>query len=197
MSSSLLQEKTVVLVKPDGVKRGLIGDIISRIEQRGLKVIALKMVQADEQRARDHYPKADDWFVAVGEKTLEDFQKHGKDPMVEFGTTEPKAIGQLVGKWNTDFFVSGPVVAMIVQGVHAVDMMRKIVGHTLPFKADMGTIRGDYSVDSPILAALQKRTVHNVVHASGDASEAAHEVKLWFSESEVHEYARAEEDIMF
>jgi len=191
------QERTVVLVKPDGVKRGLIGEIVSRIEQRGLKVIALKMVQADEQRAKDHYPKADEWFVAVGQKTLEDFAKQGKDPVKELGTNDPSAIGKLVGKWNTDFLTSGPVVAMIIEGIHAVEMMRKIVGHTLPNKADMGTIRGDYSVDSPILAALQKRTVRNVVHASGDASEAKHEMQLWFTESEIHDYKRAEEDIMF
>lgn len=197
MRSELMQEKTVVLVKPDGVKRGLIGEILQRIEQRGLKVIAMKMVQADEQRAKDHYPKEEDWFLSVGQKTLEDFQKHGKDPVAEFGTNDPKAIGELVGKWNTDFFVSGPVVAIIVQGIHAIEMMRKVVGHTLPSKAEMGTIRGDYSIDSPLLAALEKRTVHNVVHASGDASEAIHEIQLWFSASDIHEYTRAEEDIMF
>ncbi|PJE76050.1 nucleoside-diphosphate kinase [Candidatus Uhrbacteria bacterium CG10_big_fil_rev_8_21_14_0_10_48_11] len=192
-----MQEKTVVLVKPDGVKRGLIGDVVSRIEKRGLKIIAMKMVLPTEQRAKDHYPKADDWFTMVGEKTKEDLEKHGKDVKAELGTDDPTEIGKLVGKWNTDFLTSGPVVAMVVQGIYAIDMMRKIVGHTLPFKAEMGTIRGDYSVDSPLLAALQKRTVRNVVHASGDASEAKHEVQLWFDASEINEYTRAEEDTMF
>lgn len=191
------EEKTIVLVKPDGVKRGLIGEIVKRIEQRGLKIIAMKMVQADEQRAKDHYPKEDSWFVMVGEKTLEDFDKHGKDAQKELGTTDPMEIGKMVGQWNTDFLTSGPVVAMVVQGIHAVDMVRKIVGKTLPFIAEMGTIRGDYSVDSPILAALQKRTIHNVVHASGDQSEAAHELQLWFDEKDIHSYKRSDEDVMF
>lgn len=191
------QEKTVVLVKPDGVKRGLIGEIVTRIERRGLKVVAMKMVQADEKRAQDHYPKEEDWFEMVGKKTLEDFVKHGKDPIAELGTDDAMAIGKMVGQWNTDFLTSGPVVAMIVEGIHAVDMMRKIVGKTLPFIAEMGTVRGDYSVDSPILAALQKRTVHNLVHASGDASEAAHELQLWFSSDEIHSYKRMEEEVMF
>ncbi|MFA5953983.1 MAG: nucleoside-diphosphate kinase [Patescibacteria group bacterium] len=197
MQSELMQEKTVVLVKPDGVKRGLIGEIIHRIEQRGLKIIALKMVVATEKQAHDHYPNTEAWYKAIGEKSLANYKELGKDPLKEIGTDDPVAIGKEVGEWNTEFLTSGPIVAMVVQGIHAIAMVRKIVGHTLPSKADMGTIRGDYSVDSPMLANENKRTLHNVVHASGDPSEAAHELKHWFSKEEIHEYPRAEEDIMF
>lgn len=191
------QERTLVLVKPDGVKRGLVGETIKRLEQRGLKVIALKMILPTEKQAYDHYPHTEAWYRGMGEKTLEGLKKYGKSPLALMGTEDPLKIGQEIGKWTTDFLKSGPVVALIIEGVHAVDMVRKIVGHTLPSKAEMGTIRGDYSVDSPTLANLDKRAIHNVVHASGDPIEAAHEIKHWFSEQEVHDYKRAEEDIMF
>ncbi|KKU47626.1 nucleoside-diphosphate kinase [Candidatus Uhrbacteria bacterium RIFCSPHIGHO2_02_FULL_47_29] len=191
------EEKTVVLVKPDGVKRGLVGEVIRRIEQRGLKIIALRMVTPTKEQAHDHYPNTEIWMRGMGEKTLENYRTYGKDPIKEIGTNDPLEIGKMAAQWNIEFLMSGPVVAMIVEGIHAIAMVRKIVGSTLPSKADMGTIRGDYSVDSPTLANADKRAIHNVVHASGDESEAEHELKHWFSKEEVHSYKRAEEDIMF
>lgn len=191
------EETTVLLVKPDGVKRGLIGEVMKRIEMRGLKVIALKMVQVGEVHARDHYPNTDEWLRGMGNKTLENYQKYGKNPMQEVGTDDPLAIGKMVAKWNIDFLTSGPMVAMLIRGIHAVDMVRKIVGKTVPALAEMGTIRGDFSVDSPTLANMDKRALRNVVHASGDQSEAAHELDHWFTKEEIHDYKRAEEDIMF
>jgi len=190
-------ERTCVLVKPDGVKRGLVGEVIHRIEQRGLKLIALKMVAPSERQARGHYPMTDAWMRGMGEKTLETYAKYGKDPVREVGTNDPLAIGKMVAEWNIDFFTSGPVVAMLWEGIHAIDMIRKIVGNTVPAKAEMGTIRGDYSVDSPVLANAGKRALHNVVHASGDPSEAANEIQHWFTADEIHAYKRAEEDVMF
>jgi len=191
------EERTVLLVKPDGVKRGLVGDVIARIEQRGLKVIALKMIWATGEHAKNHYPGTDNWLRGMGNKTLDNYKQYGKDPIKEIGTDDALEIGKLVYGWLTEFLTSGPMVAVIVSGIHAVDMVRKIVGNTLPAKADMGTIRGDYSVDSPTLANLSKRAIHNVVHASGDPEEAAHEIKHWFAPEEIHDYKRAEEDIMF
>ena len=191
------EEKTIVLVKPDGVKRGLIGEIVSRFERRGLKVIAMKMVLASRTQASDHYPKTDAWKIGIGEKTLENYRAFGKDPVKEMGTDDALAIGNMVSEWNVDYLTSGPVVAMVVQGIHAIPTVRKIVGHTLPSKAEMGTIRGDYSIDSPTLANADKRTIHNMVHASGDEQEATHELQHWFKADEVHDYKRAEEDVMF
>jgi len=191
------EERTVLLIKPDGVKRGLIGDIIGRIEQRGLKVIALKMVMASKEQVKKHYPGTEEWLKGMGEKTLENYRTYGKDPIKEIGTDDPLEIGKKVYQWLEEFMTSGPMVAMLVSGLHAIDMIRKICGHTLPSKADMGTIRGDYSVDSPTLANLEKRAIRNVVHASGNPTEAAHEIAHWFSEKEIHDYKRAEEDIMF
>ncbi|MEK7541692.1 MAG: nucleoside-diphosphate kinase [Patescibacteria group bacterium] len=191
------EERTFMLVKPDGVKRGLVGECVTRVEQRGLKVIAMKMVRPTEAHARGHYPGTEEWLRGMGEKTLESYRKYDKDPVKELGTADPLKIGEIIYGWNTEFLTSGPTVAIVISGIHAIDMVRKIVGKTLPAFAEMGTIRGDYSVDSPVLANLDKRAIHNLVHASGDSAEAAHEIRHWFGEGDIHDYKRAEEDIMF
>lgn len=191
------EERTFMLVKPDGVKRGLVGECIKRIEQRGLKIIAFKMIRVSEEHARSHYSGTEQWIRGMGEKTLETYHKYDKDPIKEIGTDDALEIGKKIYQWNTDFLTSGPVVAMIISGVHVIDMVRKIVGKTVPAFAEMGTIRGDYSVDSPALANDGKRAIHNVVHASGNLEEAEHEILHWFAPEEIHDYKRAEEDIMF
>ena len=193
----LKEEKSLVLVKPDGVKRGLIGEIMGRIEQRGLKIIAMQMVWANKEHLTKHYSDSEANLRAMGEKTLMTYQKYELDPVREIGTADAVKIGKMVHGWIVDFMSSGPIVKMVVQGIHAVEMVRKIVGGTLPSQADMGTMRGDYSVDSPVLANAQKRGVRNLVHASGNIAEAEAEIVLWFKASEIHEYKRAEEDIMF
>lgn len=191
------EEKTLVLIKPDGVKRGLVGEIISRIEQRGLKVIALKMVVATREQIDGHYPKDQRWISRLGEKSLGTYEKYGMDPIEKVGTKDPDEIGKMVRNWVLDFMTSGPIVKMVVQGVHAIDMVRKLCGNSLPNLAEMGTIRGDYSVDSPALANSDNRAVHNVIHASETPEEATHELAYWFSPEEIYNYKRAEEDIMF
>lgn len=191
------EERTLVLVKPDGVKRGLIGDIIHRFEQRGLKVIALKMIWAAREEMDKHYPKDEAWTRRLGEKTHKTYEKYGYDLEGELGTTDLLEIGKMVRGWLLDFMTTGPVVKMVVQGVHAVDMVRKIAGVTMPYMADMGTIRGDYSVDSAAAANKEKRAVHNILHASETPEEAKHEIANWFAEDEIHAYKRMEEDIQF
>ena len=195
--SKLKEEKTLVLIKPDGVKRGLTGEIIRRIEQRGLKIIAIKMFWADKENLTRHYPQSKDYFLNLGEKTLATYAKYSLDAEKEIGTKNPEKIGEQVHGWLIDFMTSGPLVKIIVQGLHAVEMVRKLVGPTFPSQAEMGTIRGDFSVDSPALANSQKRAVHNLIHASGNTVEAEAEIALWFTLDEIHEYKRAEEDIMF
>lgn len=193
----LKQEQTLVLIKPDGVKRGLIGDILYRIERRGLKIIAMQMFQADKATLMKHYADSSENLKAMGEKTLATYQKHGMDAKKEIGTDDPVKIGKMVHGWITDFMCESPIVKMIVQGLHAVEMVRKLVGNTMPSQAEMGTIRGDYSVDSAVLANAQKRGIRNLIHASGNIAEAEAEIALWFKPNEIHEYKRAEEDIMF
>ncbi|MBI3115227.1 MAG: nucleoside-diphosphate kinase [Candidatus Kerfeldbacteria bacterium] len=191
------EEQTLVLVKPDGVKRGLIGEVIRRIEQRGLKIVGLQMIWASGRDIDDHYPKDEAWLKRLGEKTKSTYDKYGYDMQDELGTTDLLEVGTMVRSWLIAFMTSGPVVKMVVQGVHAIDMVRKIAGHTLPSVADMGTVRGDYSVDSPAAANKEHRAIHNLVHASETPEEAAHEIARWFTKDQVHTYKRSEEDIQF
>lgn len=191
------RERTVVLIKPDGIKRGLMGEIISRIEKRGLKVIAASMIWPTGEQIDAHYPKDSAWVKRLGEKSLETYTKYGWDPIKEMGTRDPAQIGKSVRAWIVDFMVSGPVFKMVVEGIHAIDMVRKLVGKSIPALAEMGTIRGDFSVDSAALANKNKRAVHNLVHASETAEESAHEINFWFSSEEIHDYKRVEEDVMF
>lgn len=191
------QERTLVLIKPDSVKRGLIGEAIRRFEQRGLKIIALKMIAPSQNVIDEHYPKDRAWVTRLGEKTLSSFQKYGLDAKRMLGTDDPKKIGPEIRKWIINYMTSGPLVALVIEGIHAIDMVRKIVGPTLPNMAEMGTFRGDYSVDSPTLANMEKRAIHNLIHASENTAESRHETRHWFTKDELHDYKRAEEDIMF
>lgn len=95
-------------------------------------------------------------------------------------------IGRMVREWLIDFMCSGPVIKIVVQGVHAIDMVRKLVGHTVPAMAEMGTIRGDFSVDSPAAANRDRRAIANLIHASGTITEATNELFLWFSKKDIH-----------
>lgn len=179
------KERTYVMVKPDGVKKGLIGEIIRRFEQRDLKIVALEMFQPTKEQIDSHYPKDESWIRRLGQKTLSTCEKYGIDPIKEMGTNDDLTIGKNVRQWLVDYMVSAPLVRMVVEGVHAVDMVRKICGATLPYLADMGTIRGDYSADSPAVANAEKRAVMNLVHASETPEEAKHEIEHWFGARDV------------
>ena len=183
-------EQTFVLVKPDGVKKGLVGEIIKRFEQRDLKIVALEMFQPTHELIDSHYPKEEAWITRLGTKTLQTYEKYGYDPMEDFGTTKPEEIGPHVRKWVIDYMTSAPLVKMIIEGTHAVDMVRKIAGPTMPYQADMGTIRGDFSNDSPAVANAEKRAVANILHASETPEEAEHEIKHWFGSAKTHSYKR-------
>lgn len=179
------------MIKPDGVKKGFIGEIITRVEKVGLKVVAIKMFQPTREQIDNHYPKDPKWIERLGHKTLDTYQKYGKDPISEPGTADPVEIGKQVRGWLIDYMISAPLVKIVIEGVHAIDMIRKMAGNTIPAKADVGTIRGDFSVDSPVLANAEKRAVANLVHASENLEEAEHEIKHWFSKEEIHDYQRA------
>ena len=181
-------ERTLVIVKPDGVKRGLIGEVISRIERAGLKIVAMKMVWATKEQIEGFYPSSQDWFRSVGNKTLNSYREMGLDPKAELGTDDPVEIGKMVKGWLVSYMTETPIVLMVVEGNHAVEVVRKLVGYTLPYKAEPGTIRGDFSVDSPDLANREKRAIRNLVHASDSPEEARREINYWFREDEIYEY---------
>ncbi|MAG12364.1 nucleoside-diphosphate kinase [bacterium] len=185
------EEKTFVLIKPDGVRKGLVGEIIKRLEQRDLKIIALEMFQPTKKQIDSHYPKDKKWITRLGEKSLGTYHKYNIDPVKELGTNKEKVIGDMVRKWLIEYMTSAPLVRMVVQGVHAVDMVRKIAGPTMPSVADMGTIRGDFSADSAAIANSEKRAVANILHASETPEEAEHEIQHWFGDKpSIFQYKR-------
>lgn len=185
------EEKTFVMLKPDGVQKGLIGEVIKRFEQRDLKIVALEMFKPTLQEIDDHYPKDEVWMRRLGQKTLNTYEKYKIDPMQELGMVDELEIGKNVRRWLLDYMTRAPLVRMVVQGIHAVDTVRKIAGVTLPYLADMGTIRGDFSIDSPLLANKEKRAVMNILHASETPEEAAHEIEHWFGKTPpIFEYKR-------
>ncbi|MDO8571171.1 MAG: nucleoside-diphosphate kinase [bacterium] len=178
-------ERTLLLVKPDGVKRGLIGECIKRFEQRGYTLVGLKLLNAPKEQLRRHYSGGDEWVTSIGRRTIDDFVNYGKDPMVELGTTDHMQAGLIVIDWLIDFMSSGPIVAMVIEGNQAVEMARKILGATVPTKADIGSIRGDFSIDSPILSGVERRAIQNLMHASGTREEAQKEIPIWFNDNEL------------
>lgn len=191
-------ERTFCMVKPDGVKRALIGDIIRRFEKAGLKIVAMKMFTPTAEQVIAHYPMSDEaWVMRLGEKSLSAFDNIDAEAADVLGTVDKADIGKRVSESLVEFMTSGPVVAMVVEGVQAIEMVRKLCGHTLPFKADVGTIRGDYSVDSPVVANAEFRAIHNLIHASENHKEAANEIKLWFGESDIPSYDLGSESIMY
>lgn len=189
-------EQSVVLVKPDGVKRGLVGEIISRFEKAGIKIVAMKMVHIDKELATKHYGYGEEWFENVGKKVKEFYQEKGFDPGEDVMKMENKKIGKMVQGWNVDYLTEGPVVAMLLEAPGVVEIVRKIVGSTYPQTAPPGTIRGDFSYDSPLLSNLKRRSVYNLIHASGKPEEAEFEKQLWFKQDEIHSYKRVEELLM-
>jgi len=187
------QEKTLVLIKPDAVKRGLIGEMLKRFESRGLKIIGLKMVQGAPKDFDKHYPKSRVWISNLGNRTIETYKKYNYNLKDDFGSEDPFKIGKIFRNWLIDFMASGPVVKVLIEGVHAIDVVRKIIGDTQPHFALTGTIRGDFSVDSAGSANKSKRAVHNLIHASGNKEEARNEIMLWFEPDEICDYKRLEE----
>ena len=187
---SIKEERTFLMLKPDGVRKGLIGELIKRLEQRDLKIVALEMFQPTREQVDEHYPKDSAWIKRLGEKSLKTYAQYHLDAVKELGTDDADEIGKMVRKWLIDYMVSAPLVRMVVQGVHAVDMVRKIVGPTMPYLAEMGTFRGDFSSDSAALANSEKRAVMNLAHASETPEEAEHEIEFWFGGKPIFDYKR-------
>ena len=190
-------ERTLVLIKPDGVQRGLIGEAIGRFERAGFKIVALKMLKPSRELASRNYPDSEEWYRKVGERSTETFKSMGTDVKMKFGTDDPIAIGRIVKGWIVRFLSSSKVVAMVLEANNAAAHARKIVGETNPIKAIAGSIRADFSIDDVINGNALNRPVLNVVHASGSAQEAADEIKLWFTEKEMLAYERDDEQVFY
>lgn len=188
-------ERTLVIIKPDGVQRSLIGEIIRRYEQTGLKLIALKMLIPSAKLAHEHYYLigGDEWIENVGKKAKAAYEKRG----MESPFKSNRENGLAVLERNAKYLSSGPLVIMIWQGNMAVELVRKITGGTEPLTSDIGTIRGDFTLDSYALADTDERSVRNLIHASGSTAEAEKEIKFWFKEEEILRYKHVQERILY
>lgn len=184
---NLYWERTLVLIKPDGVERKLIGEIISRFERAGLKIVGLGIVVPDVKILEKHYPAKRDWVENLGNNLLKTAQEFNikVDLKKDYKVNNIYELGKKIRKWLIDFMASGPVVKIALEGENAINAVRKIVGKTIPLLADAGTIRGDFATDSPLLANLERRPIKNLVHASGNKEEAEKELNLWFKKSEL------------
>lgn len=179
------QLRTLVLIKHDGVARGLIGEIINRFDRVGIKLIGFKLVQATREQADMHYVTNDENLTRYGNTTLRDYASKGIDPIARLGSDDPLVIGKMIKKWNIDLLTMGPILAMVYEGPEAIKIVRKIVGSTIPAEALPGTIRGDFTWDNADLANDQERSFYNLVHASGNPEEAQYEINLWFKPDEI------------
>ncbi|MDD3694154.1 MAG: nucleoside-diphosphate kinase [Candidatus Pacebacteria bacterium] len=192
LKTNVKKERSLVLIKPDGVQRSLVGEIIKRFEQRGLKIIGMKMIVPTEEQCTLHYNKDDAWFERKGKGVIEDLQREGlsaEKPAIEYG----KDIIRTIVKYMT----GGPVVALVAEGHAAPQVVTQLVGGTEPLSADIGTIRGDFTIDSYFMSAIDNRAVRNLIHCSENFSEAEREIALWFSPDELMDYTTVHERVLY
>lgn len=193
MEPHFSKEKTLVVIKPDGVQRTLIGEIIKRYERLGLKMIAIKMLVPTEEFIEQHYTLDPTWRTVTGEKTIKSYQDKGLTPW----SMDPLEITAKILRNLKKYMTSGPVVAMVWQGAHAVKICRKATGGTEPLTSDVGSIRGDFVLDSYQMSDMDDRSVRNLIHASGSVEEAEMEIKHWFKKEEVINYCLVQEQILY
>src|SRR3989344_4935832 len=171
----MLIEKTLIIIKPDGVARSLVGHIIERFEKTGFKIIAVKMVWADEALAKKHYKLDEAWAHGVFDKAKLAYDKEGK----KFPYKDHVEYGTQIQNWNANFLREGPIVAIIIEGPHAIELVRKMVGPTEPRQAQPGTIRGDLAmIESYELSNYKSRVLRNLIHASDSKETAEREIAL-------------------
>jgi nucleoside-diphosphate kinase len=188
-------ERTLVLIKPDGVQRSLVGEIIQRFERSGLKLAGMKFLVTDEGLIEKHYLSDPNWREKTGKKTIASYEEKGEDKQPP--SDDPEEMGQIILDNLKEYMTVGPSVVMCWQGAHAAKLVRKLVGGTQPLEADIGTIRGDFVMDSYEMSDADGRAVRNLVHASGDKEEAKEEIDLWFDDEELVDYSIVQEKILY
>ncbi len=184
-------ERTYVMLKPDAIQRSLVGEIISRFERSGLKIIHLDFTFLEEEKLWKHYDKDDKWFIDKGETTIKNLKAAGKDiekDALEYGKDIIRALVQ--------YMTAGPVVILVLEGNEAVAVVKKLVGGTEPATSDVGTIRGDLTLDSYNISNVDRRAVRNLVHCSDAVDEAEKEIALWVGDKTV-DYTHLMEKMLY
>ncbi len=186
-------ERTLVIIKPDGIQRSLIGEVIQRYERTGLKLIAVKMLIPTKEMVEAHYTLDPEWKLKTGIKNLQAYKDKGLTPPHD----DPIKQSDMILEKLKKYMASGPVIAMVWEGMHAVAIVRKLTGGTEPLLSDVGTIRGDYVLDSYKIADDDVRAIRNIVHASGTVKEASDEIKFWFKDNEIIKYNHIQDRILY
>jgi len=186
-------ERTLIVVKPDGIVKKKVGEIIKRIEEGGLDMVGAKFLKTDKDMIEKHYTLDPEWRRITGEKRV----KAAKEKGEKLATEDPFEITAKILEVLIKYMTSGPVVAMVWQGAHSTELVRKIVGGTEPRSSDVGTIRGDYVLDSYIMADTDSRSIRNLIHASGTAKESEAEINHWFKKEELTNYRLVQEQILY
>lgn len=207
-ANDFTKEKTLVVVKPDGIQRSLVGEIITRYERIGLKLIGVKMLYPTREHVAKHYTLDPEWLRLAGEKSISsrksrEVAKAGSGPAAiesdntKVGTmsSDPIEVGKAILEYLVGYMTAGPVIAMVWQGPHAVAIARKVTGGTEPLSSDVGTIRGDYVTDSYEMSNAQGRAIRNLIHASSSPVEAENEIAHWFAPHEIQEYLHVNESL--
>lgn len=188
----LPNERTLVLLKPDAVKRQIVGELVTRFERKGLKICGMKMVMPTEALAGQHYTDSEEWLKDSGERTYNSYVEKGIEPPMSARDLALNTRRKLMGG-----LTAGPLVALVLQGAHVIEIVRKMRGATSPQAADVGTIGFDYSVDSYELADAGDWPIRNIIHASDSVENAEREINIWFNEGEVLDYTSAIEHILY
>jgi nucleoside-diphosphate kinase len=186
------KERTFVILKPDAIQRSFVGEILSRLERTGLKIVALKMIMGTEEQCWAHYDKDDVWYQSKGEKIVAGMKERGvavdREP-IEYGKDIVRALAK--------FMTCSPIIPIVIEGNQAVAIVKKLVGGTEPATSDIGTIRGDLTLDSYEIANIDNRAVRNLIHCSDKVEEAEREIKIWFNESEIISYGLVAEKMLY
>ncbi|MGB4833428.1 MAG: nucleoside-diphosphate kinase [Candidatus Moraniibacteriota bacterium] len=186
------KERTLVILKPDAIQRSLIGEVIRRIERTGLKLVAVKFMVAKEEQCWEHYQKNEEWYLKKGQRVIDDRKAH--DLPIE---QEPLEYGKDIIRTIVEYMTSGPVLGLVVEGLGAVAITTKLVGSTEPSTSDVGTIRGDFTIDTYSLSAIDNRAVRNLIHCSDSPEEAGREIAIWFKPEELINYRLVQEQILY
>lgn len=192
--AKIMQERTLLLIKPDVIQRQIVGEILSRFERKGFKIVAMKMLNATKEQVGEHYIADEAYLIETGEKAKKGAIARGED-VSQWNSLER---GKIIRKNNIVYLTCGPIIAMVLGGYGVVTGVRKVLGSTSPAEGDVGTIRDDYSFDTYELADYISRSTRTMLHASDSVESAEREIKIWFKESELcSNYETVAEKIFF
>lgn len=186
-------ERTLVIFKPDVLQRQIVGEILTRFERKGFKIVAMKMLTPTREQVGAHYEDDETYLTGVGEKAKKGAIERGED----ISGWDNLEVGKKFRELNIDYLTCGPVLAIVMEGFGIIAGVRKMLGATSPADGDVGTIRTDYSLDCYALANTAGRSTRTMLHASDCVEAAEREIPLWFDESEISDYETAAEKIFY